>query len=521
MNSLFSRKIDLLSWAVVALMAAPIFGVVLATWWRFDGESWQYVQSVYVPKYFGTTFVFVLFTVVLATVLGFFAAYVIENYEFKGRNFWKWATYIPLAMPGYLAAYAYADVLQVTGPAAGWLMKNFGIELSTYMAWNVRSLGFGVFIMGVTLSPYVFVSVKGGLRLISFSLSDSARVLGMGRVRRFLSVSLPLIGPSVLAGSFLVAWETLSDYGVSEHLAIDTMTIGLFRVWLGMDQLGTASLIAGGFLVLSLALMALQYKFVDSKLFASSSLPSVKRKTVSKPVGLLFNIGCSISPVFGFTIPVCIFVYYSVSNSTSFDWLDFASVGRSFYLALLVVGVTVVLSAFFQLRLDPFGGFKVGSWLTKMSAIGYTIPGVILGIGCLYSFGALHGTPLILVVALASRFFAIPSGNLHASKLHVASSQLLSAKLLGASQFRVGTRILAPQLKKAMLGSSILVFLDVVKELPIVLLLRPFDFELISIRIFHLASDERLPEAANLGLVLVGVAFAGTMLLVNKMEKTS
>ena len=519
--------------AVLALgLALPVLSV-LGTWATFDADAAQILAEMgdtVLPDYVWTSVWLCVGTGLGVVVLGTGCAVAVTLFEFPGRRFWEWALLLPMAMPAYVLAYAYTDFLQYSGPLASALRAYTG---TPWRPWpEIRSVGGAMLVFTVALYPYVYVLARAALAERAHPLMEAARMLGASFTRRLLRVVLPLARPAVAAGVALAMMEVLADYGVSSYFGIQTFTAGIYKAWLVMDQRVAAAQLATFLLISVAALLAWEKRAQARQRYASPRLgrqgPEAQLRVLSGGTALLALAVCAMPVLLGFALPVGILAWHGwhsglQAEAGGWRFLDWAghSLMLSALTAVLATGLAWALLA--QERLQPH-------WMTRslrgLVGLGYAMPGAVVVVGLLWplawlqahwpGLGAGHwltATVLGLVWAYLVRFVAVALQSVQSGYTRIPMAVDDSARMLGVSGGRLVWRVHGALLRRPLAAAALLVFVDVMKELPVTLVLRPFNSDTLAVMAHQLARDERLGEAAWPSLALVAVGLLPVVLL--------
>ena len=510
---------------LVGALMLPVIAVVLS-WAQFNAQARdvlaQMLQTV-LPDYALTSLALCLSVAFGVAVLGTATASAVTLFEFPGRRIFEWALLLPLAMPAYVIAYAYTDFLQYAGPLQVWLREAFG--WSGRLLPEVRSLGGAVLVFTVALYPYVYLLARTALSERAVHLMEAARLLGAPLSRRIVEVALPLARPAVAAGVALALMETLADFGVSSYFGIQTFTAGIYKAWLSMDNRIAAAQLAT--VLLAVVALLLRLEFVaQRRMRFVSSLGGRASGADSAPVQLrgaraaLAWLVCAVPIALGFVLPVLFMLRPLMLGWGSVAWPQFALWAIN---SIWLAGLSAALATAFALALS-FAARSRPSLLTRsamqLSSLGYAVPGAVIVVGLLLPVGWLQsavpssgvgywvtGTVLGVVWAYLVRFSAVALQSVQSGYTRIPVNLDDSARMLGTTGLGLLARVHWPLLKRSVAAAGLLVFVDVMKELPATLVLRPFNSDTLAVVAYQLARDERLGEAAlpALALVLVGL----------------
>ncbi len=521
------RLVNCLFLALLGVFILPVLAV-LTSWIDWGSGSLASVQillemvQTVLPDYAWTTFWLCLMVCVGVISIGLSCATVVTLFDFPGRKFFEWALLLPLAMPAYVVAYAYTDFLQFGGPFQTTVRALLNIEGRVFP--EVRSLAGAACVFTLTLYPYVYLLARSAMSERASHLMEAARLLGAPLSRRIREVALPLARPAVAAGVALALMETLADFGVSSYFGIQTFTTGIYKAWLSMDNQRAAAQLATMLLILVIALLSLDHHAQKRMRFSAkrgSGAEDAKSVELSGRYLWLAWAVCSLPLLLGFMAPVLFMLRPLILDGSSLPWDRFMgwaynSIRLGLITAALAVGLALLLA--YQFRVNR-------SWLTRtvvqIAGLGYAIPGAVIVVGLLLPVGWLQAafpqssvgyyltaTPLGLVWAYLIRFCAVALQSIQSGYSRVPQSLDDSARMLGAGGWMLMQRVHAPLLRRSTAAAALLVFVDVMKELPATLVLRPFNSDTLAVVAYQLARDERLGEAALPCLALV---FAGLL----------
>jgi len=529
------------------LLALPVAGV-LSVWWRPDDSSLAILAhqaSTVLPGYVGQSLVLGLGVALGTALLGVATAAAVALFRFPGRAVFEWALLLPMAMPAYVLAYAATDALQPSGPLQGYLRQSFGWQGPLWP--DVRSLGGAIVLFVLCLYPYVYLLTRAALGDRAVQMMEAARLLGAGLRRRLWTVALPMARPAVVAGVALALMETLADYGVGAYFGLSTFTTGIYRAWLSMNDPVAAAQLASMLLGVVALVLTLErraqarLRFAAGRSGSDSSADALPIQLQGHRAAGVFAL-CALPVLLGFALPAVWLVVMlwreAVHGELGLPWERFAGWAWStFRLAggAAVLATAVALWMSFVLRLRPApqapGLGAGGAWWSRLSdslltlgarllSLGYAVPGAVVAIGILLPLGALQqrwpdtgiavlftGTALGVMYAYLVRFCAVAIQSVDAGYARVSSSVDETARLLGAGRRRIFWQVHLPLLRRPVLAAALLVFVDVMKELPATLVLRPFGSDTLAVVAYDLARDERLAEAAlpSLAIVVVGL----------------
>lgn len=534
-------------WSAAALAIAALAGLPIAAiaWASLagGGEAIGDLSATVLPTYIANTALLMLLAGGIAAVVGTGCAWLVAATRFPGRRVLSWALVLPLALPAYLAAYIYADLLDFAGPLQSALRAGMGWGAEDYALPDIRSLGGGAFVLGFVLYPYVYLLARTAFATQSQTQFRAARSLGAAPARAFWRVALPAARPAIAGGLALVLMEVLADFGVAEYFAIPTFSTGIFRSWLAMGDKAAALKLAAIMLVFVIALVAWE---AQSRRGRSDSRDGLAARGVNdEPLVTLTPLGkglallaCAAPVLLGFILPAGYLATLALTPTAQAAVGDLPTYIRgSLWLGLAAASLCLVAAlmlAFARAR----SASRVTASAIRLATLGYALPGALLAVGLLAPLGTfdqsltrfardnlgwsggllLTGTSALLIYALSVRFMTVAYNSVSGGLARIPPGLDAAARSLGAAPSRVLARIYAPLLAPSLAGAAALVFIDTLRELPATLILRPFNLETLATRTYRLASDERLVEAAIPALILLAAGLLPVLVL-NRLGK--
>lgn len=509
-------------------MLLPLLTVI----WRGmqpAGEAWAQIVEHRLGGHVWQSAVLVVSVTVLAMLMGVPAAWQVSVNDFPGRRLFEWTLLLPLAMPGFVAAVTYVDLLGKLVPFYVWIRKTYGVEAFRAVQ-EIAPWIFTVGVLAATLFPYVFLSCRAVFAKEAAGAIEAARMLGAGRARAFFRVALPMARPAIAAGASLVAMETINDYGTVSAFGLTPLTPGVFRAWTeGSPQ---AAMRLGLILMaMTLVFLALERWQRGRRRFASdpSETPLARRRLGWGGAAWAWLV-CLLPLALGFLLPAWRLARWTAQAHERMDWSGYwAAAGNSLWLsvaaaALIVLGAAVVVGG-----CRAYGGRPLQA-AQRLSLLGYTLPSalVAVGVGALMStaatwrglaFLALSASCAGLIFSYFVRFLAVGVQPLAAGLERVSPSLHEAARTLGASPLRALAQVDLPLVRPALIAGATLAFMDVFKELTMTQVLRPFDFETLSTLTYRLTSESRIPEAAVPGLFMVLISLLGLIPLTRLLRR--
>jgi len=527
-------------WSIGAvLIALIVLSPIMSVIWIALTPSeniWPHLISTTLPRYLRTTLVAMFSVGLLAASFGTGTAWLIARYKFPLSRWLEWLLLLPLAIPAYVGAYALVDFLEYAGPVQTLLRQIFGWSTARdYWFPEIRSLTAAVIVLAAALYPYVYLLARTAFREQSGCGHEVAQSLGAGPFERFWRIGLPLARPAIAAGTAIVMMETVNDFGTMDYFAVQTLTTGIFSVWLESSNAGGAAQIALVVLCLVVFLVALE-KFSRRKerhYNLSNRARPIERDQLKGFAGFLAMTLCALPFVIGFVLPVSVISWHAVGNLDEFT-------ARGLIKALvntLVVGgiaaTVTVIAGLFMVYGVRLSGRRLPQFLLPVTTIGYAAPGAVLGVGLLIPLAAtdnavadaiwaatgydigliMTGSAFALVLAYSVRFFAIAQGAADAAMGRVSPSLPMASRSLGRTLGGTLRDVYLPLIRGSIGSALLLVFVDCVKELPATLLLRPFNYETLATRVHQQASLENLGNAAPSAVLIVLVGLVAVVLL--------
>lgn len=531
------------------LVALPVLSVGANLLTGDTGATWFHLASTVLPEYVLNSLLLSLGVGLGVALLGVSTAWVTAMTDFPGRRVFEWALLLPLAMPAYVMAYVYTDLLQFVGPIQTFLRESFAWRRGDYWFPEIRSLGGAILMFICVLYPYVYLLARTAFLERGSGTFEAARSLGLSSWAAFYRVSLPLARPAVAAGAALVLMETLADYGTVAYFAVPTFTTGIYRAWFSLGDRVAAAQLAGALLMFVLLLLAMERLSRGRARFHETGRRVGVRRPLAGWHAWAAHAVCLLPLLLGFLLPAGLLL------NLAFEEGDSAFGMRYFVLAqnsLLVAGISALLAVLLAILLAY--GLRIAqeqrsargrgmALFTRMAnrvvGLGYAVPGSVIAVGVLIPvtrldhwlgarwlewFGTnpgliLTGTVAALIYAYLARFLAIALHTIDSGLARVTPSMDAAAKSLGCGPLETLRRVHVPLLRSSVFSAGLLVFVDVMKELPATLVMRPFNFDTLATQTYTLAADERLAEASTAALAIVAVGLLPVIFLARQVAK--
>lgn len=519
---------------IALLMALPVL-VIAGFMFQPVNDNWRHLADTLLADYVSNSLLLLIGVSAGVLSIGVITAWLTSMCEFPGRRLLSWALLLPMAIPAYIIAYTYTGMLDFEGPLQTQLRQWFGWGYGDYWFPDVRSLGGAALMLSLVLYPYVYMMARAAFLEQSLCVLEVSRTLGNSPLAGFFRVALPLARPSIVTGLSLALMETLADYGTVQYFGVSTFTTGIFRIWYGMGDSSTAAQLSAMLLAFVLLLILLERWSRQRARFhhTSGKYSAIHRYQLSGGRAWLAMIAATLPLLFGFILPALQLLQWSLFTTeetldAGFAWLAFNS--------LMLAGITAAIAVVLALLL-AYGKRLHHSTLisgsVRISSLGYAIPGTVIAVGVLLplawldntldawmrdTFGVstgllLSGTLVALVFAYTVRFLSVSIQAVESGLGKINHSIDDAGRSLGLTPLKVLQTIHLPLMRGTVLTALLLVFVDVLKELPATLILRPFNFNTLAVRAYEMAADERLADAGAPALMIVIAGIIPVLLL--------
>lgn len=498
-------------------------------------ENWSHLVDTVLFEYVVNSLWLMLGVTLGAGSIGVTTAWLTSMCRFPGRDLLSWLLLLPLAMPAYIIAYTYTGMLDVSGPLQVWIREASGFSYGQYWFPEVRSVAGAIIMFSLVLYPYVYMLARAAFIGQSICVLEVSRTLGCNRWVSFSKVAVPLARPAIVAGLSLVLMETLADFGTVQYFGVSTFTTGIYRTWFGMFDAVAAAQLSAILLFFVFGLVMLERWSRRRAHFHHTTnryqrLPDIPLTRGTAAAAL---IACILPLLFGFIVPTVQLIIWAMQTwNLMLDYRFFDLVWHSFTLAAgaAMVALVPALVLAYGNRINPSRAMR---FFSRLSSMGYAIPGTVIAVGVLIPFGALDnmindfsknhydmtvglffsGTVFILLFAYTVRFLSVSLQSVEAGLDKVRPSMDDAARSMGSNRTTILRHVHLPIIKGSLLTAIVIVFVDVMKELPATLILRPFDFNTLAVRAYELASDERLADSSTAALAIVAIGIIPVILL--------
>lgn len=520
---------------VAVLIAVPVLSVFSNVLVGGTSDTWSHMAQTVLPEFIRNTVILCIGVGLGVSSIGITAAWLTTMLDFPGRRFFEWALVLPLAVPAYVMAYAYTDFLQFVGPVQTWLRETFGWRAGDYWFPDVRSVGGAVAMFMFVLYPYVYLLARTAFLERASGMLEAGRSLGLGPWRCFFQVSLPLARPALVAGTALALMETLADYGTVAYFGVQTFTTGIYRAWFSLGDRTAAAQLSALLLGFVVLVLVLEHASRGRARFGNTSRQqgAPARIRLSGPRAWLATFACLMPLLLGFLLPGGLLLNMAWLVGDAQFGPRFVTLARNSFVLASVTAVLAVLLAVtlaYAARLSRSYAPRV---VNRVVGLGYAVPGSVIAVGVLIPvtrldnyiaasweglFGVNPGLVLTggiaaLVYAYLTRFLAIALHTVESSLGKITPSMDDASRSLGLGKLATLGRVHVPILRGSLLTAGLLVFVDVMKELPATLVMRPFNFDTLATQAHTLAADERLAEASTAALTIVAVGLIPMFLL--------
>ena len=510
-----------ISYILIILLLTPIVMLILSSF-QNNIDTWLHLFDTKLSIYFYNTLSLILGVGILSITIGVSCAWILAKYKFFLSNFVEWALLLPAAIPAYIVAYCYTDFLEYGGVIQTALREIFNWQSAKeYFFPEIRSMSGAILILSFALYPYIYFITKVAFTSTPKNLFNVAKIHGKSE---FLYVALPMARPAIIAGLSLVLMETISDFGTVEFLAVETVTLGIFNLWLGMNNLSAASQLSFLAFTFIVVLLGVELSARKNQKFNNPQASSFEKKIeeISYTKSLLLFFICLLPILFGFIIPVLILINLSMQSFDQSNFYYFIDISlNSISISLFGAFLTILFSFIVVVAVKYHGGKKF-SFFATIAGSGYAFPGVILALGTTFFLSfiqnninelflnfnlnwnlTLIGTFTALLYTYICRFNAIGIGYINSGIQRVSPNLLEAGMLQGVSFDKSLFKIIFPLIRPSILTGFLIVFVDIFKELPVTLLLRPFNFETLATYVYQYAKEEMLEQCALAALLII------------------
>ncbi len=533
---MFSKILDykdqIFLYFVILVVITPII-TVLSYVFSPSTHLWGHLADNLLLEYLSNTFLILMFVSLISVVLGVSCAWLVTMYQFPGKDIFKWLLVMPIAIPTYVSAYIYAGLVEPSGFLFESAESTIGLGKELYNLINLRNIYGVIFILSICLYPYIYLITYSSFKEQSYCAIEVGKSLGLNKKELFRKISIPLARPGIIAGLSLVMMETLAEFGTMDYYGVSTFTTGIYRTWFAFDDDTSALHLASILLTFVFILMILEkYSRGRSKYnHSSQKTRPMKPINMSMRNGIYAFLWCLLIVLLGFIIPIIqLFLWLIDTYSYLFD-SEFLEIITNTIIIGSFASVLIVLISIYASYVNRSTSNMYTKFSLKIFSIGYSIPGVVIAVGIIIPItliddlqAAIFGSPIFylsgsfiaLIIAYLIRFSTISFNATESGLSKIKNNIDLTAKSFGFSNFMILKNIHIPMMKTTVITALILVFVDIVKELPATLILRPFNFDTLAIHIYELASSEQLSFIASPALMLITIGLIPVIILIRK-----
>ncbi|MGI9400294.1 MAG: ABC transporter permease [Rhizobiaceae bacterium] len=524
---------------ICAIVLIPFLALILLAFGD-SREVWFHLVANVLPRSVSTTIMLMAGVGLLSSAIGVGAAWLVSRYEFTGRKVLQWALVLPLAIPTYISAYCFDELMDFTGPIQTFI-RYAGNYTTPADYWfpEIRSLGGAIFIMSIVLYPYVYLTSRIVFEMQASSILEASRVLGAGAWRMFFRIALPLARPALAAGAMLAMLEALNDIGAVEILGVQTLTFSIFDTWLNRSSLAGAAQIAWLMLIVVGLVIALERRSRGARIYTyrQSGAAPLTRLRAGPMRSMFFGLLCLVPVLLGFVVPAGLLISFAFRRVEQIYEPELVSAAVNSVTVSLCTAVVTVIAAYVLITMSRRHRGRVTRFFTRLSVLGYAVPGSVLAIGSLYAFTSfdnwadafmrsyfgistglvISGSAAIIVYACSVRFLAVAFGALEAGYSRISEHLPMAARTLGRTANQALFEVELPLMRKAILTAALLVFVESMKELSATILLRPFNFPTLATFIYERASLARFEDAAIAALAIIAIGLV-PLLVLNRIQ---
>ena len=509
---------------LISIPALVLFSNIFSS-----SENWQHLVDTVLFEYIFNSLYIMFGVAFLTSIIGFGTAYVTSLFQFTGSRFFHYALILPFAIPTYIVAYVYGGMFDITGSVTTFILNLMGKTLDEVIFFDVMSIEGAIIVMSLVLYPYVYIISKTYLKAESSSIIDASKTMGLTNFQIFYKVIIPISRPAIVAGVILAVMEAVADFGVMDYYGVSTFVTGIFRTWLGMGSVEDASKLASMLMLFIFILIFLERYQRRNKRYQSSGKdfrPITKQKLTGFSNFFAFVV-CFIPFFFGFLLPFTQMSYWfflSYEDVIDEDFLTvlYQTLSLGIFSAIIITVLAFIIT--YNVRLHKS---KIADNLTQISKLGYSIPGAVIAVGILSFFSIIDrsfdilisGTVVAVVFGYIVRFIAVSINNYESGFSKIPQSYDDACKTMQIGSFQTFFKVILPLMKSSMMASFIIIFIEVIKELPLTMILRPFNFDTLSVLSHELVGQAQVIESSVPAMFIVLFGIVSVLILAKKMVK--
>ena len=525
----YDNSILIIFLSLVIIPVLTVFSYIFSP----STELWGHLTDNLLYDYISNTLFIVFFVSLFSTIIGVSCAWIVVMYDFRLKNIFKWLLVMPIALPTYISAYIYVGIMEPSGFIFEFFESYFNLGKEVYRNIDLQNIYGAIFVLTICLYPYIYLLCYSSFNEQSFCAIEVSKSLGLTQSQSFIKIALPLARPAIIGGLTLVIMETLAEFGTMDYYGIATFTTGIYRTWFAFGDESSALHLASILLTFVFVLVVVEKSLRGSKKYQNTSNKIKKPMvmTLSPSHQILAFLWCTLICLLGFIIPIVqLLLWFFETYNYLFTSTFFKIVMNTILIALMSSVVIVLISLLSSYKNRSINNFVTNLTL-KIFSIGYSIPGVVIAVGIIifvtsidemqsYIFGSplfyLSGSLFSLFIAYLVRFSSLSHNSIESGLSKIKTNIDLTIRSFGLSDIESITKVHFPMMKTTIITSLILVFVDIVKELPATLILRPFNFDTLAIHIYELASSEQLFFIASPSLMLIIISIIPVIILINQ-----
>ena len=531
-QKLLDNKNTVLLFFIILLVVIPII-TVMSYIFRPSTELWGHLSENLLLDYLLNTGLIVISVSILTMIIGVSCAWLVTNFTFPGINIFKWLLVMPIAIPTYVCAYIYAGLFEPSGMIFDSVENYLGLGKELYDVIELRNIYGVIFILSICLYPYIYLLAYSSFKEQSYCALEVAKSLGLNNKELFSRVSIPLARPGIIAGMSLVVMETLAEFGTMDYYGVRTFTTGIYRTWFALGD-ETSALHLASILLTFVFIVIIIEKFSrgKSQYVNTSQKSKIIKVTNLNGINAIYAfLWCLVFALLGFILPVLqLLLWLPETYSYIFEEYYLQVIKNTLTIGVIASVIIVSISIYSSYINRSTNNLYIKSSLSIFT-LGYSIPGVVIAVGIIIPltmvdnfqamvFGSplyyLSGSFFALVLCYLVRFSTISYNAIDSGLGKIKKNIDLTLQSFGLSNISILKRVHVPIMKTTLITSFILVFVDIVKELPATLILRPFNFDTLAINIYELASSEQLSYIASPSLILIMISLIPVILLIRK-----
>lgn len=517
-------------WSFLSILVSLFIFIpilLIITNFNIESENWTHIKENLLTSYICSTLYLILGVGIISTIIGVGCAWFVTCYNFYGRKYIEWILILPMTIPTYIAAYSYYDILEIFNPLFIWSRNIIGLQ-QTILFESILIYIIVIILFSFVLYPYVYLATKASLLIQGSRIIEAANTLGISTNKLLLKVIIPVVRPAIIAGTSLVVMETLNDYAAVEYFGISTLTIGIFRAWFGMYDVASALKLSS--VLISFVFIVLifeKYYRKKAKYYNKGGESTLRRISIGKKKGYMIFIFCLTPVLFGFLIPVGRLLTWMLWSNTSLDNFNLAVITFNTIAISFASAIVIVFLAYLINFSKNYFNNDVCKKISHLAILGYSMPGAIIAIGILKLSSSINGIiPLMLIGSIFGlifsyvvRFFAVAWQPIDSSMEKLSGNISHASRTLNVKPIKSLANINFPILKKPLLIACLIVFIDISKELPLTLILRPFNFDTLATFTYDLVNQAQFFQSSIPSLIIILISLPAILIINKQVNK--